>query len=81
MKSGARDVNMGHSASKNPKINKNHNRQKMFRIGISIGRNDLNVEGHLQMGYNSKTIKNYNKPVETQPVQTREESPNGEEGE
>ena len=71
MKSGARDVNMGHSASKNPKINKNHNRQKMFRIGISIGRNDLNVEGHLQMGYNSKTIKNYNKPVETQPVPTQ----------
>ena len=55
----------------------------MFRIGISIGRNDLNVEGHLQMGYNSKTIKNYNKPVETQlaetqPVQIREEPPNGE---
>ena len=70
MKSGARDVNMGRSGSKNPKINKNHNRQKMFRIGISIGRNDLNVEGDLQMGYNSKTIKNYNKPVETQPVQT-----------
>ena len=52
---------------------------------------DLNVEGHLQMGYNSKTIKNYNKPVETQPVQTqlvetqpvqsREEPPNGEEEE
>ena len=61
----------------------------MFRIGIS--RNDLNVEGHLQMGYNSKTIKNYNKPVETQPVETqlvethpvqsREEPPNGEEEE
>ena len=83
MKSGARDVNMGHSGSK---INKNHNRQKMFRIGISIGRNDLNVEGHLQMGYNSKTIKNYNKPVktqlvETQPIQSREELPNGEEEE
>ena len=56
----------------------------MFRIGISIGRNDLNVEGHLQMGYNSKTIKNYNKPVETQLAETqvtREESPNGEEEE
>ena len=86
MKSGAHDVNMGHSASKNPKINKNHNRQKMFRIGISIGRNDLNVEGHLQMGYSSKTIKNYNKPVKTQlvetrPVQTQEEPPNAEEEE
>ena len=91
MKSGARDVSMGHSASKNPKINKNHNRQKMFRIGISIDRNDLNVEGHLQMGYNSKTIKNYNKPAETQPVETQlaethslfkhEEPSNGEEEE
>ena len=84
MKSGARDVNMGHSASKNPKINKNHSRQKMFRKGLSIGRNDLNVEGHLQMGYNSKTIKNYNKPIETQPLQTqitKEEPPNGEEEE
>ena len=86
MKSEARDVNMGHSASKNPKINKNHNRQKMFRIGISVGRNDLNVEGHLQVGYNSKTTKNYNKPVETQlvetqPVQSRKESPNAEEEE
>ena len=64
MKSGTRDVNMGHSASKNQKMKKNHNRQKMFRTDISLGRNDLNVEGHLQMGYNSKTIKNYNKPVE-----------------
>ena len=31
----------------------------MFRLGISVGRNDLNLEGHLQMGYNSKTLKNY----------------------
>ena len=31
----------------------------MFRLGISLGRNDLNLEGHLQMGYNSKTVKNY----------------------
>ena len=54
---------MGHTASKNPKINKDHNKQKMFRIGISVGRNDLNVEGHLQAGYSSKTIKNY-KPIE-----------------
>ena len=84
MKSGTRNVNMGHSASKSQKINKNHNRQKMCRIGISLGRNDLNVEGHLQMGYNSKTIKNYNKPVEVQPVQTQMsqvEPPNSEEEE
>ena len=43
----------------------------MFRIGISMGQNDLSVEGHLQMGYNSKTVKNYNKPVGTQPVETQ----------
>ena len=43
----------------------------MFGIGISVGRNDLNVEGHLQMGYNSKTIKNYDKPIETEPVKTK----------
>ena len=77
---------MGQSGSKNPKVNKNHNRQKMFRIGISMGRNNLSVEGHLQMGYSSKTIKNYNKPVETQlaetqPVRTGEEPSNAEEEE
>ena len=31
----------------------------MFRIGISAGRNDLNLEAHVQVGYCSKTIKNY----------------------
>ena len=52
---------MGTSQSKRDTIkrNKNHNRQKMFRFDISFGRNDLNLEGHVQMGYNSKTIKNY----------------------
>jgi hypothetical protein len=54
---------MGHSASKNLKINKNLNKQKMFRIGISAGRNDLNLEGHIQVGDCSKTVKNYN-PIE-----------------
>ena len=38
----------------------------MFRIGISVGRNDLNLEGHLQMGYSGKTIKNYT-PIENAP--------------
>lgn len=49
------------------KRNKNHNRQKMFRFGISFGRNDLNLEGHVQMGYHSKTIKIYD-PVKKQTV-------------
>jgi deferrochelatase/peroxidase EfeB len=57
---------MGHTASKNPKINKNHNKQKMFRFGISVGRNDLNLEGHVQMGYCSTTVKNYNPAEKTQ---------------
>jgi len=48
-----------HSKNERNKRDKNHNRQKMFKFGISFGRNDLNLEGHLQMGYNSKTIKNY----------------------
>ena len=56
---------MGQSASQNPKINKNHNRQKMFRIGLSIGRNDLSLEGHLQAGYRSVTNKQY-KPIDAQ---------------
>ena len=53
--------NMGTCHSKSDKIerDKNHNRQKMFKYGVSFGRNDLNLEGHLQMGYNSKTIKHY----------------------
>ena len=38
----------------------------MFRIGISVGRNDLNLEGHVQMGYCSKTVKNYNPAEKTQ---------------
>ena len=48
-----------HSWSDKIKRDKDHNRQKMFKFGVSFGRNDLNLEGHLQMGYNSKTIKNY----------------------
>jgi hypothetical protein len=38
----------------------------MFRIGISAGRNDLNLEGHVQVGYCSKTVKNYNPFEKTQ---------------
>ena len=37
----------------------------MFKFGVSFGCNDLNLEGHLQMGYNSKTIKNYG-PIDKQ---------------
>ena len=39
------------------KRDNNHNRQKTFRFDISFGRNDLNLEGHLQAGYTNKTVK------------------------
>lgn len=48
---------MGHSNSK--KMNKAHDKQKMFRVGISVGRNELSLEGYLQMGFFTKTIENY----------------------
>ena len=41
------------------KRNKNHQRHKMFRLGLSFCKNEINLEGYVQMGYNSKTIKNY----------------------
>ena len=37
----------------------------MFKFGASFGHNDLNLKGHLQMEYNSKTIKNYG-PIDKQ---------------
>ena len=45
------------SESDRVKRDKNHNRQKILRFGVIFGRNDLNLENHLQIGYNSKTIK------------------------
>ena len=58
---------MGTCHSKSDKIerDKNHNRQNMFKFVVSFGCNNLNLEGHLQMGYNSKTIKNYS-PIDKQ---------------
>ena len=55
----------------------------MFKIGISFGRNDLNLEGHSQMGFSSRTIKNYNKPIDVQSAELQavenEPHPSGEE--
>ena len=67
------DVIMGQSGSKNPKINKDHNKTKMLKIGISVGRNDLNLEGHFQVEYHGKTVKNY-KPVE-EPIENNVSEP------
>ena len=69
---------MGHSVSKNPKINKDHHRQKMFRVGLSVSRNDLNLEGHLQMGYSGKTVKNYKPNENYKPVEDESSEQNDE---
>ena len=52
---------MGNCKSNNETVkhDKNHNREKMFRFGVSFGQNDLNLGGHVQLGYTSKKIKNY----------------------
>ena len=76
-------MNMGSSQSKSGKVkrNKNHNRQKMFRFGISFGRNDLNLEGHIQMGYNSKTIKKYSCVEQLKNDKVIDEQTEGSQGE
>ena len=42
------------------------------------GRNDLNLEGHLQMGYSSKTIKNYKPNENYKPVEDESNEQNDE---
>ena len=49
---------MGCRSSKK-KFNKEGEKQKMCKIGLSMGRNDLKVEGNFQVGYHSKTDKKY----------------------
>ena len=48
---------MGSKSSK--KMNKDAEKQKMCKIGLSLGRNDIKVEGNFQLGYHSKTDKKY----------------------
>ena len=44
-------------------MNKDAEKQKMCKVGLSLGRNDLKVEGNFQIGYHSKTDKKYS-PVD-----------------
>ena len=48
---------MGCKSSK--KMNKDAEKQKMCKVGLSLGRNDVKVEGNFQIGYLSKTDKKY----------------------
>ena len=67
------------------KFNKEGENQKICKIGLSFGRNDLKVEGNFQAGYHSKTDKKYSavdgicKPLSILP-ETQEEPEIHEEG-
>ena len=51
-------ANMGSRPSKG-KYNKEGHKQKMCKIGLSLGRNQLKVEGNFQFGYHSEIDKKY----------------------
>ena len=49
---------MGCKGSKR-KLNKEGEKQKLCKIGLAVGRNDLKLEGNFQCGYQSKINKKY----------------------
>ena len=51
-------ANMGSRPSKK-KYNKEGHKQKLCKIGLSLGRNQLKVEGNFQFGYHSEIDKKY----------------------
>ena len=68
---------MGSRHSKK-KYNKEGQKQKMCKVGLSLGRNDLKLEGNFQLGYHSKIDKKY-EAVDGKPLAILPEIP--EEGE
>ena len=50
--------NMGSRHSKR-KYNKEGHKQKLCKIGLSLGRNQIKVEGNFQFGYHSEIDKKY----------------------
>ena len=68
---------MGCRTSKK-KYNKEGENQKLCKIGLGVGRNDLKLEGNSQLGYHSKINKKY-QPVDGKPLATipEEEEENG----
>ena len=71
---------MGSKHSKR-KYNKEGQKQKMCKVGLSLGRNDLKLEGNFQLGYHSKIDKKYEavdgKPLTTIPEEEEEQEENG----
>ena len=78
---------MGCKGSKR-KLNKEGEKQKLCKIGLAVGRNDLKLEGNFQLGYHSKINKKY-EAVDGKPLapgkpltpEEREETPIPEEEE
>ena len=71
---------MGCRGSKR-KLNKEGEKQKLCKIGLAVGRNDLKLEGNFQCGYHSKIYKKYQpaEPVDGKPLAIipEEEEENG----
>ena len=74
---------MGCRTSKK-KYNKEGENQKLCKIGLGVGRNELKLEGNFQLGYHSKIYKKYQpaepvdgKPLATIPEEEEEEEENG----
>ena len=71
---------MGSRHSKK-KYNKEGQKQKMCKVGLSFGRNDLKLEGNFQLGYHSKIDKKYDpvdgKPLASIPEEEEEQEENG----
>ena len=78
---------MGCKGSKR-KLNKEGEKQKLCKIGLAVGRNELKLEGNFQCGYHSKINKKY-EAVDGKPLapdkpltpEEREETPIPEEEE
>ena len=70
-------ANMGCRTSKK-RYNKEGENQKLCKIGLGVGRNDLKLEGNFQLGYHSKINKKY-EPVDGKPLAIipEEEEENG----
>ena len=70
---------MGNRHSKK-KYNKEGQKQKMCKVGLSLGRNDLKL-GNFQLGYHSKIDKKYEavdgKPLAIIPEEEEEQEENG----
>ena len=69
---------MGCKGSKR-KLNKEGEKQKLCKIGLAVGRNELKLEGNFQLGYHSKINKKY-QPVDGKPLATIPEEEGEENG-